>query len=76
MIQDAFADALGVMIVITDMEGQPVTRVSNACGLYEVVMATGDSVARCVQTWQRLAGGVTLEPKFTPSESACCARGG
>ena len=76
MIQDAFADALGVMIVITDMAGQPVTRVSNACGLYEAVMATGDSVARCIQNWQRMAGGLTLEPKFTPSElGLLCARG-
>jgi len=76
MIQDAFADALGVMIVVTDMNGQPVTRVSNACGLYEIAMTSGDSVARCIQNWQRLAGTVTLEPKFTPSDlGLLCARG-
>src|SRR5262245_48585359 len=32
LIQDAFADILGVMMVITDMQGNPVTAVSNPCG--------------------------------------------
>ena len=34
LIQDAFADILGVMMVVTDMQGQPVTEISNPCGFY------------------------------------------
>lgn len=76
MIQDAFADALGVMLVITDMQGQPVTTVSNPCGLYVAVMREPDAVAHCVSNWQRLAGDLTLEPKFSASElGLLCARG-
>jgi excisionase family DNA binding protein len=76
MIQDAFAEALGVMMVVTDMEGQPVTRVSNACGLYDTVIGNAEAAARCIQGWQRLAGGLTLEPKFAPSDlGLLCARG-
>ena len=76
MIQDAFAEALGVMMVVTDMEGRPVTRVSNACGLYETVIGNVEAAARCIQGWQRLAGGLTLEPKFLPSDlGLLCARG-
>ena len=50
MIQDTFADALGVMIVITDMLGQPVTTMSNPCGFYLAVMRGPDAVAHCVTT--------------------------
>lgn len=76
MIQDAFADALGVMMVITDMQGQPVTDISNPCGLYVAIMREPDAVAHCVSNWQRLAGNLTLEPKFSASElGLLCARG-
>jgi excisionase family DNA binding protein len=76
LIQDAFADALGVMMVVTDMDGRPVTRVSNSCGLYDAVIGNAEATARCIQGWQRLAGAVTLEPKFLPSDlGLLCARG-
>jgi excisionase family DNA binding protein len=76
LIQDAFAHALGVMIVVTDMEGRPVTRVSNTCGLYDTVIGNAEAAARCIQGWQRLAGGPALEPKFTPSDlGLLCTRG-
>jgi hypothetical protein len=76
LVQDAFADALGVMMVVTDMEGRPVTRVSNSCGLYDTVIGNTESATRCIQGWQRMAGGLTLEPKFAPSElGLLCARG-
>ncbi len=76
MIQDAFADALGVMMVTTDMQGQPITEVSNPCGLFQVVMREPDAVSHCVNNWQRMAGSLTLEPKFSASElGLLCARG-
>jgi len=76
MIQDAFADALGVMIVVTDMQGQPVTQVSNACGLYNAVMGDQAAIARCIANWQKLAGAAMLEPRFAPSDlELLCARG-
>jgi excisionase family DNA binding protein len=76
LIQDAFADALGVMMVLTDMEGRPVTRVSNSCGLFDAVIGNADAAARCIQGWQRLAGALSLEPRFAPSDlGLLCARG-
>jgi excisionase family DNA binding protein len=76
LIQDAFAEALGVMIVITDMDGRPVTRVSNTCGLFEAVIGNAEAAARCIQGWQRLAGGLTMEPKFSRSDlGLLCAHG-
>lgn len=76
LIQDAVAEALGVMMVVTDMEGQPVTRVSNSCGLFDAVIGDAEAAARCIQGWQRMAGGLTMEPKFAPSDlGLLCARG-
>lgn len=76
-IQDAFADMLGVTMVITDMQGQPVTRISNPCGFFTTLMAENpDGLQHCVRTWQQMAGHVALEPKFLPNEMGLmCARG-
>jgi excisionase family DNA binding protein len=75
-IQDAFAELLGVMIVVTDMAGQPVTRVSNPCGLYAAVIQDEAALAGCVAHWQQMAGAIPLEPRFAPSElGLLCARG-
>ncbi|MCB0104930.1 MAG: helix-turn-helix domain-containing protein [Caldilineaceae bacterium] len=76
LIQDLTADALGVTIVITDMDGKPVTNVSNACGLYQTLLADNAAVAHCIQEWQHFAGRVTLAPKFMPNQMGLlCARG-
>lgn len=76
MIQDVVADALGVTMVITDMAGHPVTQVSNPCGLYHTLLADEEAVTHCIHEWQRLAGAVTLEPKFSPNDlGLLCARG-
>ncbi|GAB4446485.1 MAG: hypothetical protein Kow0031_29120 [Anaerolineae bacterium] len=74
-IQDTFADALGVMVVITDIDGRPVTEVSNPCGLFEVVSQSPDALDKCLQHWRDLAHTIDLEPKFTASHlGLLCAR--
>ncbi len=77
MMQDTFAEALGVMMVVTDMQGQPVTQVSNPCGLYSaVILRDAQGVSHCVRTWQQMAGAPMLQPKFSASElGLLCARG-
>ncbi|MEZ4870333.1 MAG: PocR ligand-binding domain-containing protein [Caldilineaceae bacterium] len=76
MIQDVFAEALAITIVVTDMAGHPITHVSNPCGLYYTVLSDDDAVARCIQDWQHFAGAISLEPKFSPNDlGLLCARG-
>lgn len=77
LIQDAFAEALGVMLVVTDMQGRQVTDVSNACGFFTSLIADNPAaVNQCVATWQQLAGAPALEPRFSLSEMGLlCARG-
>jgi hypothetical protein len=75
--QDAFADLLGVTMVITDMQGQPITQMSNPCGFVDALMdGNPDGIRHCIRTWQQMAGHVALEPKFSLNEMGLmCARG-
>lgn len=61
-IQDAFASLLGVMMVMTDLQGNPITQVSNPCGLY--ILAETSSIARqqCQKDWSRLANHPSMAP--------------
>ncbi|NOZ26737.1 MAG: helix-turn-helix domain-containing protein [Chloroflexi bacterium] len=75
-IQDAFADALGVMIVVTDLEGRLITRPSNPCGLYTAADQVPSAHSRCIELWVRMAHNPTLQPRFIPSHlGLLCARG-
>ena len=72
---DLLGQLLGVMVVVTDMDGRPISAAANACGLFEAINETDDAVARCVVSWKRLADGVDLQPRFTPSHMGLlCAR--
>ena len=76
LLQDTYAEALGVMMVITDMEGQPVTAVSNACGFFAVLQHSARLWDLCHDHWQQLAGAPDLAPRFTRSTlGLLCARG-
>jgi ligand-binding sensor protein len=75
LIQDTFADALGVMVVITDIEGQPVTQFSHPCGLFNVISQKPGALQKCMESWYKLGQTLELEPKFTPSHlGLLCAR--
>ncbi len=75
LIQESFADLLGVMIVVTDMEGRPITRASNACGLFEAVSQIPSALQKCTESWQSLATSLELEPRFRSSHlGLLCAR--
>lgn len=75
-IQDTFADALGVTLLITDLNGHPVTRASNACGLMQAVEGEASAYARCLAWWAELAQRPDLHPSYIPSHTGLlCARG-
>ena len=76
LIQDSFADALGVMILVTDLNGAPVTKPSNPCGLYTVAESSPVARQRCLDLWVRLANEPALAPRFQASHvGLLCARG-
>lgn len=74
LVQDTFAQALGVMMVITDMEGNPVTTLSQPCGLFAAV--ADRALPKCIEQWREMAASVALEPTFYRSHlGLLCARG-
>jgi len=75
LIQDTFGDLLGVMLVVTDMQGNPITRPSHACGLFQAISKEPQALQKCIQSWQGLATAIDLEPQFGLSHlGLMCAR--
>jgi excisionase family DNA binding protein len=66
-MQDAFAELLEVMLVVTDMQGKPITRPSNTCGLFRTIQEQPHALERCIQSWHELATDLNLEPSFSRS---------
>ncbi len=76
LMQDAFAEMLGVMVVITDMLGQAITQVSNPCAFFVAATQKAGGITACARTWQGLAESISLEPRYSTSEvGLLCARG-
>ena len=76
LIQDSHADLLGVMLLITDMQGVPITQPSQPCGLFAAVNEKPDAVQRCISSWHDLGQELTIEPAFHTSHlGLLCARG-
>lgn len=76
LIQDGFADALGVMILVTDLDGELITQPSNACGLFTAAESSPTAHKRCLELWVKLANQPSLAPRFLKSHlGLLCARG-
>ena len=56
------ADLLGVMVVVTDLEGRAMTQVHNPCERY--LRASMEAAEACVHEWRDLAGRSDFVPRF------------
>lgn len=75
-LTDLVSEILGVMVVVTDMGGYPLTKVSNPCGLFESVIDSPEAIQRCIESWHDLATVIDLEPRLQRSQlGLLCARG-
>jgi excisionase family DNA binding protein len=61
---DVAADLLGVMMVVTDMQGRPLTEVANPCPWFTDRASEPDVVQRCAAEWQALADDLDFDPRF------------
>ena len=74
-IADLLGDLFGVMAVVTDMNGRPLTSVANECGFYAAVADRPEAVDACLDGWRLLAEEPDLAPSFVPSHLGfLCAR--
>jgi excisionase family DNA binding protein len=75
-LQDTMAELLGVMLVVTDMEGRAITQPSNVCGYYRALSQGGGMERLCEITWPKLAAAPSLKPEFVTSDlGPLCTRG-
>jgi excisionase family DNA binding protein len=76
LIQDSHADLLGVMLIVTDMLGTPITQPSGPCGLFRAINKRPDAVQRCIASWHDLGLALSMEPTFHLSHlGLLCTRG-
>jgi excisionase family DNA binding protein len=68
-IQDLMADALGVMVLVADLDGRPITAPSHPCGLYLALDATPVAQRRCVELWARMGQAPSLHPTWVESDA-------
>ncbi len=61
---DVASELLGVMMVITDMTGQPVTHIANPCPWFVEHRDDPELMATCTAEWHQLADAHDFEPEF------------
>ena len=66
-IADLFAELYGVMVIVTDIAGNPLTSVSNPCGYFSAVSGEASAVERCVTEWKALGDQYDFEARLRPS---------
>lgn len=69
------ADALGVAMVVTDLEGRPLTRVLHPCPRLAPLATDAHLQAACAAEWRTLGADLDLVPRFrTGTLGFACAR--
>ncbi len=63
-IQKVFAEVAEVGAVTTDVDGQPLSDVSNSCRFCDLILTSEKGRAGCIASWQRLAQQPSIQPEF------------
>jgi excisionase family DNA binding protein len=66
-VTELVADLFGVMAVITDMQGRPLTDVANPNGYFQAIADQPGAVEKCARGWRELGEDGGIEPRFKPS---------
>ena len=75
VLLDAFADTLGVTLIVTDLEGEPLTAPSHPIRLYQLLDETELRHSICKAKWKQLAQDPDPAPRFGPGFGGMqCAR--
>lgn len=72
---DVAADLLGVMVVVTDMEGHPITPIANPCPWMQEHRDDPEVLQTCIAEWHRMADDHSFDPSFHEGQLGFeCAR--
>jgi len=64
LLIEMVAGALGVMVVVTDLEGRPLTPVMNPCPRFVASQDDPEAVAACAHEWREMAESNDPRPFF------------
>ncbi|NOX23330.1 MAG: hypothetical protein GXP36_09600, partial [Actinobacteria bacterium] len=72
---DLFSDLFGVMVVVTDIDGHPLTDVVNPCGFFSALLDVPHITDLCTSEWASLGTHPALTPTWLESRFGFkCAR--
>ncbi len=63
-VQDVSAETMEIGAVTTDLDGQPLTEVSNSCQFCNLIRSTKSGYQACVDSWSKLARQHDSAPHF------------
>jgi len=63
-IQAIFAEAMQVGSLVTQLDGVPVTRISNSCDFCQLILSTAQGFSRCSACWKTLASQKERKPRL------------
>jgi excisionase family DNA binding protein len=66
-VADLFADLYGVMVIVADIDGQPITEISNPCGYFSAVATEAAALDRCIAEWRALGSQYDFTPQLRPT---------
>jgi len=66
-LADFFADLFDIMVIVTDIAGNPMTTVSNPCGYFAAVSGEAEALDRCIAECKALGSQYDFEPRLRPS---------
>ena len=70
-----FADTSSLMVVMTDLAGQPLTEVFNPSAYFELLLSSPSTLSTCVAEWRGYADEYDLMPSFHQGQLGFeCAR--
>jgi excisionase family DNA binding protein len=74
-VADLIGELFGVMAVITDMDGRPVTSVANPCGYFAAIADQPGAVEACLSQWRRFVDAPNMAPRWVSTHLGfLCAR--
>lgn len=74
-VADLIGELFGVMAVITDMDGQPMTTVANPCGYFAAIAEQPGAVEACLSQWRRFVDEPNVAPRWVSTHLGfLCAR--
>lgn len=74
-VADLLGELFGVMAVVTDMDGCPLTSVANPCGYYAAIADRPGAVEACLSQWRLFADEPHVAPRWVRTHLGfLCAR--